>query len=229
MKKIGYKTDAVQAEAAAAAKPKKDTRKDLRLIRRVIKRQESITRKDIADWKRARQQATSATEPKQVLLQRLFTDIMDDALMTSQISVLRIGKSQGAEFSLLSNGKKDDEQTQLLKDSGLYEQLVELIIESRFYNHSLIEFDFGPTGVEAELIPRENISPEVGKFYPDIHSSVTIDYRELPEFRRWLVEIYPRKRDLGLLNKAVPYVLIKKFALSCWSELCEIFGIPPPS
>lgn len=79
----------------------------------------------------------------------------------------------------------------------------------------------------ADLVPRENVSPEVGKFYPDAEGSETVDYRLLPEFGRWLVEIYPRKCDLGLLNKAVPYVLIKKFALSCWSELCEIFGIPP--
>lgn len=225
MKKVGYKTRA--ALAAAAEKPKKEPRKDLRLIRRVIKRQESITRKDIADWKRARQQATSTAEPKQVMLQNLYTEIMDDALMTSQVSVLRIGKSQGAEFELQRDGKKDEEQTQLLKDSGLYEDLVELIIEAQFFNHSVIEFDYAPDGLNAELIPRPNISPEMGRFYPDTSGTETVDYRALPEFGRWLVEIYPRKRDLGLLNKAVPYVLIKKFALSCWSELCEIFGIPP--
>lgn len=200
---------------------------DLGLIRHVIKRNESITRKDIADWKQARQQATNSSEPKQVLLQRLFEEVMLDALMTSQISVLRIGKSQGAEFELRANGKKDDAQTQRFKDSGLYEKLVELIIEAQFYNHSLVEFSYDGDDLSAELIPRTNISPEVGKFYPDVQDSATIDYRDLPEFKKWIIEVYPRKRDLGLLNKAVPYVLIKKFALSCWSELCEIFGIPP--
>lgn len=226
MRKAGYKTKAALA-AAAAEKPKKGPQKEMRLIRRVIKRQESITRKDIADWKRARQQATSITDPKQVLLQNLFSEIMDDALMTSQVSVLRIGKSQGAEFELQYQGEKDEEQTQLLKDSGLYEDLVELIIEAQFYNHSLVEFEYGPDGLNADLIPRPNISPEVGLFYPDTSGTEAVEYRTLPEFGRWLVEIYPRKRDLGLLNKAVPYVLMKKFALSCWSELCEIFGIPP--
>lgn len=227
MKKIGYKTQVQQPQEPAAAVRKADRRKDLGLIRRVIKRNESITRKDIADWKRARQQATSSTEPKQVLLQHLFEEVMLDALMTSQISVLRVGKSQGAEFELKSNGKKDDAETQKLKDSGLYEDLVELIIEAQFFNHSLVEFDYDGDDLSAELIPRTNVSPEVGKFYPDTQDSATLDYRNLPEFKKWIVEIYPRKRDLGLLNKAVPYVLIKKFALSCWSELCEIFGIPP--
>ena len=229
MEKIGYKTKSAAAtEAAAKSTGKSSRRNDARIIRRVIKRQESVTRKDIADWKRARLQATSTYEPKQVLLQRLFEEVMDDALMTSQVSVLRIGKSQGAEFVLKRNDRRDDEQTQKLKDSGLYENLVKLIIEAQFFNHSLIEFDYDKDGVVvADLVPRENVSPEVGKFYPDTEGTLTEDYRLLPEFGRWLIEIYPCKRNLGLLNKAVPYVLIKKFALSCWSELCEIFGIPP--
>lgn len=201
--------------------------RDAQLIRKVIKRQESITRKDIADWKRARLQATSTYEPKQLLLQNLYDEVMLDALMTSQVSVLRIGKSQGADFILKAGDKKDDESTQQLKDSGLYEDLVELIIEGLFYGDSVVEFSYGNTGLETDLIPRVNISPEVGKFYPDAGGGEAINYRELPEFGKWLVEFYPRKRDLGLLNKAVPYVLIKKFAFSCWSELCEIFGIPP--
>ena len=99
MKKIGYKTKAAAAAEAAAKMERKPARRnDARIIRRVIRRQESVTRKDIADWKRARLQATSTYEPKQVLLQRLFSEVIDDALMTSQVSVLRIGKSQGAEF-----------------------------------------------------------------------------------------------------------------------------------
>ena len=105
-----------------------------------------MTRKDIADWKRARLQATSTYEPKQVLLQRLFSEVIDDALMTSQVSVLRIGKSQGAEFELKMNGRKDEAETQKFKDSGLYEDLVELIVEAQFFNHSLIEFDYDPAG-----------------------------------------------------------------------------------
>ena len=32
---------------------------------------------------------------------------------------------------------------------------------------------------------------------------------------------------MGLINKAIPYCLFKRFATSCYSELCEIYGIPP--
>lgn len=201
--------------------------RDTQLISKVVKRQESITRKDIADWKKARLQATSTYEPKQVLLQRLYDEIMLDALMTSQISVLRVGKSQASSFVLKKGKKVDQEATDKLEDSGLYEDLVEFIVEAPFFGHSLIEFDYEDGNLEADVVPRENISPEVGRYYPDALGTESVLYHELPEFRKWIVEVYPRKRDLGLLNKAVPYVLIKRFALSCWSELCEIFGIPP--
>lgn len=196
------------------------------LVHRVIERHESITRKDIADWKKARQQATSDYEPKQVLLQNLYEEVMLDALMSSQMG-LRIDKSQGVDFSLVQGGKTDEEQTRILKDSGLFDQLVELIVESKFYGCSLIEFSYTPDGIRADLVRRQNVAPKTGRFYPDTYGSEFVSYREEPEFGRWLVELYPREGDLGLLNKAVPYVLMKKFAMSCWSELCEIFGIPP--
>ncbi len=213
--------------ATKSTKPQ-GANEDRQLIHRVIKKQESITRKDIADWKRARQQASNVNEPKQVLLQNLYEETMLDALMTSQVSVLRIGRSQGVDFTLKLNGEADEEQTQLLKDSGLYEDTVEFIIESLFFGHSVVEFEYDIAGVPTvDLIPRAHVSPEMGRFYPDVTGSEFVEYRDLAEFGKWLVEFYPRKRDLGLLNKAVPYVLMKKFAISCWSELCEIFGIPP--
>ena len=53
-----------------------------------------------------------------------------------------------------------------------------------------------------------------------------VKYRELPEFGKWILE-FTGGEPLGRLNKVVPHVLMKKFAQSCWSELCEIYGIPP--
>lgn len=211
-----------------AAEPLQTERrkKDAVLIRKVIERNTSITRKDIADWKKARLQATMSTEPRQVLLQELYDEVMLDALVTSQMG-LRIDKSQGIDFSLKRENKDDEEATKKLRDSGLFDTLSEFIVESKFYCDSLVEFSFSKAGIQADLIPRKNVSPKTGRFYPDVYSGTYIDYRNEPDFGKWIIEFYPRRDDLGILNKAVPYVLMKKFALSCWSELCEIFGIPP--
>ena len=196
------------------------------LISSIIRRQQSIVRKDIQDWKQAQLLATSTAAPAQYLLQFLYKDVMQDALMSSQIDTLRIGKTKGADFDIIfPDGTTDEKATALFKDSGIYETLAQYTIESLFYGYSVVELS--KTGAPT-LIPRENIEPLSGSFLPDCYNTAnTIQYRDLREYNRTIVEIIPKTGDLGFINKAVPYVLIKKFALSCWSEFCEIFGMPP--
>ena len=200
------------------------------LLDKIIKSQTYITRKDFADWKSAQQYAQSIYNPKQYLLQRLYKDVMQDALMTSQIEGLRISKTKGADFDIIArDGKTDELSTQFIKDSGLYESIAEMVIESLFYGYTVIELSKDRTGgVRAVSIPRENIEPTQGLFLPDSTSDGgAIHYRNIREFGRTILEVIPKPDDLGFINKAVPYVLIKKFAFSCWSEFCEIFGMPP--
>ncbi len=203
------------------------TRKEKQTVLRVIKRQESIARRDIQDWRTARLEATRADEPKQHLLQVLYDDVMLDAKMTSQIG-MRINKSQAADWFLKKGDQNDEDAMQVLTDNGLFDKLVKYIVESQFYSCSLVQFAFDRAGdPDIELVPRANVSPASGMFYPDIYSFECEAYRDRPDFGKWVLEFCPDKLDLGLLNKATPYVLMKKFALSCWSELCEIYGIPP--
>ena len=200
------------------------------LLDKIIKSQTYITRKDFADWKAAQQYAQSIYNPKQYLLQRLYKDVMQDALMTSQIEGLRISKTKGADFDIIArDGKTDELSTQIIKDSGLYESIAEMVIESLFYGYTVIELSKDRTGgVRAVSIPRENIEPTQGLFLPDCTSDGgAIHYRNIREFGKTILEVIPKPDDLGFINKAVPYVLIKKFAFSCWSEFCEIFGMPP--
>ncbi|MDR1517329.1 MAG: DUF935 domain-containing protein, partial [Dysgonamonadaceae bacterium] len=77
-----------------------------------------------------------------------------------------------------------------------------------------------------ELIPRNNIVPEKGLLLLKEDDSAGIKYREAREYGWWILEFWDKK-DFGLLNKAVPHVLFKRFAQACWSELCEIYAIPP--
>ena len=55
------------------------SRKEKQVVLRVIQRQEAIIRRDIADWRSARLEATRADEPKQHLLQALYNEVMLDA------------------------------------------------------------------------------------------------------------------------------------------------------
>lgn len=203
------------------------SKKDKQVVLRVIRRQEPIIRRDIASWRTARQEATRADNPKQHRLQVLYDEVMLDAKMTSQIG-LRISKSQAADWFLKKGDANDEEAMNLLKDTGLFDKLVNYIVESKFYSQSLVQFTFDKEGnPDIELVPRANVSPATGTFYPDATGNTGEAYRERPDFGKWILEFCPDNSDLGLINKATPYVLMKKFALSCWSELCEIYGIPP--
>lgn len=195
------------------------------LAARVVKRSVSQTRKDIADWNNAKKAAFRADRPRFTLLQDLYDSIADDALLTSQINN-RIQRTVAADFSLIGNGGSTDEKaTEVLKAIAPMPDIVRAIVEATFYGYSVLELGMEGDMQKAFALPRPNIDPVNGIFYPDAYGNAAILYRETGEYGKWLLEF--GTGTPGILNKAVPHVLFKKFAQSCWSELCEIYGIPP--
>lgn len=80
--------------------------------------------------------------------------------------------------------------------------------------------------MKIDLIPRQNVLPKKGIILNDYQDDKGIDYLNAPEYGSWLID-FGTTGDLGLINKAIPHILFSRFAQSCWSELCEIYGIPP--
>ena len=192
---------------------------------RIVKKSISQSRKDIADWRNALRLAQLAKDPKFYQLQDIFDDISDDALLTSQINHRPV-QTIAAPFELFTpDGKVDDNSTGLLRDNETVIDLISAILDSKMFGYSVVELSNEQNIRKATLITRQNIDPVSGKFYPDMYQSYFVPYREVSEYNKWILEFYAG--NLGLLNKTVPHVLFKKFAQSCWSELCEIFGIPP--
>lgn len=195
----------------------------------LVEKSVSLTRQDIAKWKTAWRNALNADNPVRYQIYNLYdTDVVQDALITSQIEN-RIQATLGANFNLTNEGGDvDEELTGIHQNTELFGEIIKQIINTRFFGHSLIEFDWNATGesLTVNLIPRQNVLPTKGTVLKDYSEEKGIQYRELPEYGTWLLE-FGKNDDLGLLNKAVPHVLFKKFAQSCWSELAEIYGIPP--
>lgn len=206
---------------------KKDTgKKKLKWVPKAASR----TVNDMKKWKNA-EKLYCAEDPKSYALELLFNDILNDALLTSQIEN-RNGQLYGVGFSLKkANGEVDEEQTDRLKQMPVFRQVTDAILDSRYRGHTLGEFEI-TFGIDNKpkwvfnRVPGTNVVGSKGLFFPDYTQDTSIPYRELAEFGKWIVE-FQGKDLMGLLNKAVPHVLIKKFAHSCWSELCEIYGIPP--
>jgi hypothetical protein len=186
----------------------------------------SRTRQDIATWKAALKQAENVDNPKRVLLHKLYKDIGIDALLTSQLGK-RIRKSSSANFVLKKGDVIDENSTALFKKASWRKKLFRIIVESDFFGATLVEFITDKNGsLKMVVLPRQNIIPEKGLLLFDETATTGIDYRSVKEYETWVLE-FGEPDDLGLLNKAVPHVLFKRFAQSCWSELCEIYGIPP--
>jgi len=195
----------------------------------LVEKSISLTRQDIAKWKSAWRNALNVDNPVRYQIYNLYdTDVLQDALVTSQIEN-RIQATLGATFNLHnSGGDIDEELTETHQNTELFGELIRHIINTRFFGHSLVEFDWDAAkeNLQVHLIPRQNVLPKQGTVLKDYSETKGIQYRELSEYGTWLLE-FGKNDDLGILNKAVPHVLFKKFAQSCWSELAEIYGIPP--
>ncbi len=193
----------------------------------LVEKQITMTRTDVAKWKRAWQSAITDDNPVRYMLFNMYeNEILMDTTLSSQIEN-RKNDTLGTGFNLLnSKNEIDPELTEEFQNSELFNDIINAILDTRFQGHSVIELDWKDDELKCELIPRQNVLPVQGEIILDYDFDKRIKYRERPEYGTWLLE-FGKDKNLGLLNKAVPHVLFKKFAQSCWSELCEIYGIPP--
>ena len=197
------------------------------LVRNIVPKAISRVRKDFDCWRRALKQADSVERPRRRELMDLYADVMLDALLTSQIEQ-RVSRTLSSGFVLRgAGGVVDEEATERLREAVWFPLLERYMVESVFYGHSLCELSIGDDGTpEVQLIPRQNVVPELGLCLYDCSADEGAYYREMREYGTYILE-FGSPRNYGLLNKAVPHALFKKFAASCWSELCKIYGIPP--
>jgi len=185
------------------------------------------TRKDIKEWLSAQQLATAAENAKRYPLYNLYAEIQKDLHLRSQINN-RMLKSLSRAFVIKDkNGKINQELTDLLNNQNWVYGINKAILETVYNGHSLVELNYENEKLTTTLIPRQNVDPVNGLIFFDYtDDGKKVEYRKQKEYGSWLMEFGDNK-DLGLLNGCVPHVLFKRFAQSCWSELAEIYGIPP--
>lgn len=204
-----------------AGKPRKDG-----YYMKIAPKAISQARNDIASWKAAIRQATQVDGPKRIKLQNLYSDILLDALLGSQIEN-RKQQTISAKFTIKdSGGTVNEEVTALLRGSPWFADIIRNILDSVYRGPTLIEVVNDQLGMRVITLPRNNFDPKAGLLFFDEADTKGPVYRDMKEYNTWLYE-FGAADDLGLLNRAIPHVLFKRFAQSCWSELCEIYGIPP--
>lgn len=192
---------------------------------RIILKQAPVVRRDIDDWKNAQHAATRVDNPKFNKLQELYSYILTDAHLTSQIN-LRKARAIATPYVIKSPaGKEDPKYTDLIASIPVVRDIIGNILDAQLFGYSLLEFNIDADIVNVSLIDRRHIDPIHGVVFIQQSDDAGIGYRSIPEYGRSLIEF--RVDGLGLLNKAIPHVLYKRFAQACWSEFCEVCGMPP--
>ncbi len=192
---------------------------------------DSLTKKDVADWRAAHQMAIDYESPNRCRLYDIYADCVLDAHLSGCIAQ-RKGKVLQKDFRLVDpSGKEKPEATELLQ-SEWFADFLSLCLDSIYWGPTLIQLgdvlrDNGPlrfTGVE--LVPRKHVVPEYGVLVRDSGGDWRqgIPYRE-GDIANWCVEV-GKPRDLGLLLKCAPSCISKKNMLAYWDVFGEIFGMP---
>lgn len=183
------------------------------------------TNTDIGKWRRAIESAEDIESPDRTDLLDIYADTMLDGLIIS-VTQRILFKCTNSPIIFSTNGEANQEHpVSKMTKTPMFLEIIEYIIASKWYGHSLIELDFKDKNlIEVELIPRKNVIPEKGIVVRNIGDTDGINYRQ-PPHANYLLEV-GKKRDLGLLNPATPYVIFKRYGMSNLAEFVERYGIP---
>ena len=207
------------------------SKQGVKLSAQLQQQTDSLTKKDVADWRAANQIAIDYENPNRCRLYDIYADCILDAHLSGCIAQ-RKGKVLQKDFRLVNaDGKENTEATELFQASWFLDFL-DLCLDSIYWGPTLIQLGDVVRNVGhirfdcVELVPRKHVIPEYGRLVrnPGDDWRSGIPYRE-GDIANWCVEV-GRPRDLGLLLKCAPSCISKKNMLAYWDVFGEIFGMP---
>lgn len=200
----------------------KNIKKVTKFLVDTVRHKRRLWRKELNDWERARQLRYSESHHT-YLLQEVYQDIMLDGHLTA-VTEQRTLRTTNKNYIFAIDGKKDDKLTDFIKNKEWFETLIDEGHQSTFFGYSLLwikEFAKGEIK-DVELINRGLVVPEHNALLHDQHSDKGINYTDMPN-----ILLYAQFYDqIGLLEKAAPYTILKRHSWGSWDEFEELFGIP---
>lgn len=198
----------------------------VRTLVNAIKRQHSLYRKEIIDWKNARAAALQTENPRRKQLMDLYEDILSDAFIFGITDTRKKRVSNKAFAITNAKGEVDDEKTKLLQKRW-FNDFVKYAVDATYFGYSLVypkELDKNGHIKKMALVYRDHIVPEKTEILKNSYDPVGTNFTEAP-FNKWCVWIN-HEDFLGLLDKAAPLWIFKKHSWQNWDEFEEMFGIP---
>ena len=211
---------------------KNDAKRFRKTVMELQRTTDSLTRKDIADWRIAWQMAINVDNPNRQRLYDIYRDVDIDLHLSGCIQQ-REGFVLSRSFKLVNEKGDEDKESAKYFNTSWFKRLMKFALDANYWGHSLIELGELTTDSNdrlsyngATLIPRKHVIPEYGRVIAQLGVDWTsgIDYRQ-PPFVDWLIEV-GQPNSLGLYLKAATQTIPKKNALAFWDTFAEIFGMP---
>jgi len=185
----------------------------------------SFQRIDLKKWKEAKRSAT-AEDPDLTLLYEVIDDIQVDLTLSANIET-RILKLQQSKFNIVDKNKKPIDDAKSLFERQWFLDFIHHAITSRFEGYSLLElYEFREDGelAKCERVNKYHVKPHKGIVVKELGDDKGWGYLDGAQAPFYLP--VGKATDLGLLYKAAPAILAKKYAIGHWSEFNEKMGIP---
>ena len=185
------------------------------------------TEQDITSWRSANKHAEGLI-PRRTKLYDLYADVELDGHVEAVTSKRRDAVTS-ANWKYVDENKKPVDQVNELISSIGFNDLLEDIVNSKFWGYSIFEPTFfqnweGRWEMDANLLPRMNYRPELGLITEDYLTDNGINIRE-GYYAKTIMEV-GNPNDLGLHLKGAPYAILKRGGLGDYAMFVQVFGNP---
>ena len=193
----------------------------------------ALTKKDVRDWRNAWQMAINTERPYRNALYDIYADTLIDAHISGAIEQRKKMVLQKEYKFINAKSGEEEKDAYAFFDTSWFYQLFDLVLDARFWGHSLIQLGdpiLHANGIlrfaDVQLVPRQHVIPELGLITrePGDEPNKGFSYRK-PPFNNWLIEA-GNHDDLGILLKCAPHAISKKNMAAFWDQFGEIFGMP---
>lgn len=200
-----------------------DITKITNLMVDVIRRQRRLWRKEINDWQAARYAYYQSDIPRFFPIQEVYDDVMLDGHLTA-VTEDRTLRTINEDYIFSIDGIKNDKLTAFIEDQEWFDYTLEEAHKTTYKGEALLwikEFEKGQIK-EVEIIDRGLLVPGQKILLYDINGNKGLDVSEVDD-----VLLYAKfYSNIGILEKAAVYTILKRHSWGSWDEFEELFGVP---
>nr|WP_294922173.1 DUF935 family protein [uncultured Flavobacterium sp.] len=221
--RVNFSGNAIGKTVSLSSGDSDNINKITNLMVDVIRRQRRLWRKEINDWQAARYAYYQSEIPRFYPMQEVYDDIMLDGHLTA-VTEDRTLRTTNKDYIFVIDGIKEDKLTDYIKDQEWFDVVLDEAHKSTYRGETFIWFkEYEKANIKkAEVIDRGLVVPGQKILLSDINGNSGLDISNVDD-----VLVYANfYSNIGILEKAAVYTILKRHSWGSWDEFEELFGIP---